>query len=194
MAGLVDDTAVYAVRFRARAQAARVVLCRSGNFVRGTAGSAFNGIIATVHRGQVPGLTGAVANYVDWGDGTPINAPPIFLNPIGHGAFQIRSVLGSPGRKTFSFCRKVPDRSRARSAFGKSVILHRTAIMAPAPLNVAGGDVTAVAGMRSTMTVAAFTDSGTALPAGAYSAKIDWGGGKVSDGTITANRRLRAFL
>ena len=166
----------------------------SGKIIRGTAGSPFNGIIATIHSGKIAGLADAVATYVNWGDGTPLDSMPVFLNPIGHGAFQVRSVLGSPGRKTFSFAGRYRIRSRAHASSGKTVVLRRTAVMSPAPLNVAGGRVTARSGTRTSMVVAALTDSGTALSAGSYSARIHWGDGTVSAGAITAQISTPGFL
>jgi Subtilase family len=195
VAGLVSDTAVYSTTtLDKRLKPPASYYAASGNLVRGTAGSSFNGIIATIHREQIPGLARAVATYVNWGDGTQVNSPPIFVNPLGHGAFQVRSVLGSPGRKTYLFAGRYRITVGLTLPSGKIVMLHRTAVMAPAPLTVAGGEVTEFAGARSTMSVAAFTDSGTALPVGSYSAIVQWGDGAVSSGTITAQMSAPGFL
>ena len=196
VSGLVDDTRTYAVPASHQKQLAPPpsYYAASGKFIRATAGSPFDGIIATIRGGQVAALAGTLAARVNWGDGTPIDAPPVFLNPIGHGAFQVRSVLGSPGHKTFESAGTYQINVGLALPSGKTLMLHRTALVKPAPLTVAGGDVTAFALAASRFTVAAFTDSGTPVPAATYSARINWGDGKVSAGTITARQTAPGFL
>lgn len=195
VAGFVADTRVYpAPRDRKILTPPTSYFASSGQVVRATAGSPFNGIIATLRLEQNPALAAAVAGSVDWGDGTPIDDPPIVLYPLGRGAFQVRTVLGSAGRKTFS----TPGRYRIDVSLtlpsGTTKHLHRTAVVSPALLTVAGVLVEAVAGRSASITVASFTDAQSAAPSVSYAADVHWGDGTSSPGVIATNPTAPGFL
>ncbi len=161
VAGLVASTAVYpAPRIGKPLRPPASYYATTPKTLRATAGSAFNGILATMRLKLSPQQAGAVGTSVNWGDGTASNQPPIDLNPLGFGVFQVLTVAGSPGRKIFANAGTYTIRAKLTLPSGSVVGIRRKIHVSPAPLTVAAGPIEAAAGTVFSGPVATFTDAG----------------------------------
>ena len=171
----------------------------SPTVLEGTAGSAFNGILATL-RLKIPASEAqATTTTVDWGDATALNSVPLELNPIGSHIFQLRSVAGSAGRKTFSSPGTYRIVATLTFPSGSSRAVVRTIHVAAAPLTIAVQPLATRAGAVFAGAIATFTDSGATPELGdpnaaaPYSATVKWGDGTTSPGTVAVRTTAPGF-
>ncbi len=128
------------------------------------------------------------------------NSVPICLNPLGRDIFQVRTVLGSAGRKVFAYAGnyRIHAMLTVPGSLPREIV--RLIRVAPAPLTVSSRTLDLHAGELFAGTVATFTDAG-AMPeptdpdaAAAYSAKIHWGDGTTSAGAVAVRSTAPGFI
>jgi hypothetical protein len=201
VAGLVAATAVYrAPEVGQTLRPPASYFNTQPTILHATAGSAFNGIIATVRLPIPSGEAANVTATINWGDGTALNSTAIDLNPLGSRIFQIRTVSGSAGRKIFTNAGNYRIHATLTLSTGSVTRIARAIRVAPAPLTVSSQPLDARAGRLFEGTVATFTDAG-ALPeptdpgaTAAYSAKIGWGDGTSSAGDVAVRTNAPGFI
>jgi hypothetical protein len=166
--------------------------------LRATAGAAFNGILATLRLAIPAARASAASVTMNWNDGTAINSTPIELLPIARHIFQVRTVPSGPRE---SFATAGSYRIRATIAFpsGRVIDLRKTIGVAPAPLTVASQPLQASARVPFAATVATFTnpalspDPSDPDAATGFSARILWGDGEASAGTVAVRSTAPGF-
>jgi hypothetical protein len=132
-----------------------------------TEGQQFSEVVgaAGVHEGTTP--------TIDWGDGTPPS--PATVNPTT-GELTGTHTYAEEGVYHGSFSYVNSDLFTETRPFDVKV--------QDAPLSAAGVAASATAGVQSSPTVATFTDADTAGTTTDYTARINWGDGSNSAGTI----------
>jgi hypothetical protein len=159
-----------------------------------TSGTAFSGTVATftdVNAGATPANFTATIN---WGDGT-ISDGTVVADPKGgfdvtgthtYATSSMNSNDASGELEKNYFLVKV---SITDTGANSTVTAISLAAVASAPPNIVakGQNIQATAGQVFTGTVATFTDANAAATAAEFAAKINWGDGTSSTGTVVAD-------
>jgi RHS repeat-associated protein len=146
--------------------------------VSATTGTPFQGTLATFTDADPNGAIGDYTATINWGDSTTQTGGAIQANsPSG---FKVTSGHTYATAGTYTAVVTVSDQGGSWSAVNVTVT-----VTAPATTLTASA-ITAVEGQSYSGNVAVFTPS-PHLGASSYTAKIGWGDGAVTTGTLTAN-------
>ena len=159
--------------------------------IEGIAGSAFTeALVAEFHDADPAGAILDFTATVNWGDGSPPEtnkgaAPRIKLerSATAPGAFSVKGTH-TYARPGVYFVETVLDGALGATAFTRS-----QAVIVPAgtALRAVGVSVVNSGAALKDRVLATFTDTTPNAQAQDFSARIDWGDGKVSPGVIVAN-------
>jgi uncharacterized repeat protein (TIGR01451 family) len=115
---------------------------------------------------------------IDWGDGA--SSAGTVSGPTG-GPFTLSGSHTYTEDGTFTIVASLSEDAPGTL----SATLGSTADVAESPVTVTGTSVTATEGAKFSGQAATFTDGNTAEPAGDYTARILWGDGHTSTGTVS---------
>jgi hypothetical protein len=205
----VDNTsgaAVGSALTRATVAPAPPTIDLDGKLINATAGTAFNGTVATFTDVRTGAAVSDFSATIDWGDGTTTTGT-VVADP--NGGFDVT------GTHTYAPSSTSTDTSVLFGGFGfgfgpfhgfgnqffvLTITVHDSvagadatalslARVAPVPPDITakGQNIATTSGVSFTGTVATFTDSVTTAAAGDFTATINWGDGTTSAGTVTAD-------
>jgi hypothetical protein len=163
----------------------------------------FDGTVATFTTTNATATASTFTASINWGDGTTSDGTVVAdagggFDVTGSHTYTDLSAGGSdwhPGASVIStrpgiighesFVITVAIKDTANNRTGSAVSL-ASVTQAPPSITTTAQNLSLTAGQAFTGTVASFTDS-DGDPAANFKARIDWGDGSHSDGTITAN-------
>ncbi|HEX7377602.1 MAG TPA: TIGR03118 family protein [Pirellulales bacterium] len=149
--------------------------------VSGSQGTAFSGAVATF-TDTFPAAPGIFAASIDWGDGATSDGTV----SVTAGVFTVSGAHTYLDNGAFSVTATVHDIGGTAGA-----TVHATATIADANvLHATPASVTAVAGQTLTAALATVSDDYKGAVAGQFSAKIVWGDGDTSSGTVSGGNGL----
>jgi hypothetical protein len=176
----------------------------TGVRIDATFGEEFSGTVATFTTTNATATAATFTATIAWGDGTTSDGTVVVdpnggFDVTGTHTYTMTDPSGDLGLGTrpdwvgeggfdqyFVVTTKITDTTTSDVAQTRSL-----AVVAPAPpsLSVTADNIEATAGTAFTGAVATFTDTNTTLTTGDFTAKIDWGDGTTSDGTIAVDAK-----
>jgi cyclophilin family peptidyl-prolyl cis-trans isomerase len=148
-----------------------------------------NVVVAKLHDLDLSGAPANFAVRINWGDGLPITTGTALRDSSQPG----RNVYAATGTHTYAQPGVYPVVVEFLGNHGARTRVRSTAVISNAPLRAFGKEFEIESPRIVQQIVAEFMDSSAGAP-GDYSARIDWGDGSASQGTISIDRASGKFL
>jgi cyclophilin family peptidyl-prolyl cis-trans isomerase len=146
-------------------------------------------VVAKLHDLDLSGAPSNFAVKINWGDGLPITTGLALRDPSQPG----RNVYAAIGTHTYAKPGVYPVVVEFLGNSGARTKIRSTAVISNSPLRAYGREFEVGAPRVVQQIVATFTDSVPGAP-GDYAARIDWGDGSASRGSISWDRASNQFL
>jgi hypothetical protein len=174
----LSDVTGYTVHGSSTANVAVAPLHASPQSIAASAGTVFDGVVATFTDGDLFDTIGDYAATITWGDGT--SSPGTFaVNPAG--GYEVVGV------RTYVNTGSYPVTVTITDLAGASAVVDDTADVTAAPLDANPQVISAIDGNAFSGVVATFTDGDPFETIGDYAAVINWGDGTTSTGTVVTS-------
>jgi hypothetical protein len=141
-------------------------------------GASYSGTVGSFQDANSSALLGDFTATIDWGDGGTSTGT---VTSTGSGTFAVSGSHTYADRGVEGIAVTVTDQG------GVTTQIDSSARVADVPANVTPQALTLTEGVAFSGTVATFADPTPDLPAGDFTATIDWGDGQTSTGTVAEN-------
>jgi ELWxxDGT repeat protein len=156
-------------------------------FLRVTEGQAFTGTVATSTDSNPLGRAGDFTATIQWGDGTTSTGT---MTQTGPGRFAVQGGHAYAAAGKYTVTVAVADKG-GRTSTAMSTVQVDDAALRALPQQMLGASLSA-GGIPSIL--AGFTDANPLATAGQFTAKIDWGDGTSSAGTVAHAKNQPFFV
>jgi hypothetical protein len=174
---IINDQGGASAMVPGTAQVGNAPLATTPVLVRAVEGQPFSGVVATFTDADPGGTAADYAATITWGDGHT-SAGAVGADPLIAGQFDVT------GGNTYAEAGTFPVTVALVDGSGPPVTVEGTALVADAALTAQAATINATENVPFGGPVATFTDADSGTDPGIYTARIFWGDGTSTDGSV----------